>query len=146
MYKNNSIEQLQNNSQLDSKDHFVKKNTDQQLEYLLSNFLKYGVLIASTVVLLGGILYLIDHGSETAQYQVFQGTSAELRSPIGVVNNVLSGSSTGIIQLGLLLLVSIPVFRVIICFFTFIWKREPIYVIITSLVLASLSYSLIRVF
>ncbi|WP_353930651.1 DUF1634 domain-containing protein [Okeanomitos corallinicola TIOX110] len=150
MYKNNSrepqpnhLEILKNNSEIDSNHKFVKTQTEQQLAFILSNFLQYGVLIANVVVLWGGILYLIEHGSETAQYQIFQGTSAELRSPISIINTVLSGSSTGIIQLGLLILVAIPVLRVIISFLTFLWTREFVYVIITALVLCSLGYGLI---
>ncbi|MBD2502642.1 DUF1634 domain-containing protein [Anabaena azotica] len=121
----------------------VKTSTEQQLEYLLSNLLKYGVLLASAFVLLGGILYLIHHGSEPADYHIFHGTPSEFCSPVGVFGAVLSGSRRGIIQLGMLLLIATPIFRVIISLLTFLLKREFIYVIITSLVLASLTYSLI---
>ena len=123
--------------------NLTKTSTEQQLEVLLSNLLKYGVLIASAVVLLGGILYLIRHGAEPAEYKFFRGEPSEFRSPAGVVNAVLSGSRRGIIQLGLLLLIATPVFRVIISLLTFLLKREFIYVIVTSLVLASLTYSLV---
>jgi uncharacterized membrane protein len=121
----------------------TKSASEKQLESLLSNLLKYGVLIASSVVLFGGILYLIHHGSEPAEYQVFLGTASEFRSPTGVINSVLAGSRRGIIQLGLLILIAIPILRVIISFFTFLLQRNFVYVIITSLVLASLTYSLL---
>jgi uncharacterized membrane protein len=121
----------------------TKSVSEKQLEYLLSNLLKYGVLLASSVVLFGGILYLIHHGSEPTEYQVFLGTPSEFRSPTGVVNAILAGSRRGIIQLGLLILISIPILRVIISFLTFLLQRNFIYVIITSLVLASLTYSLV---
>jgi uncharacterized membrane protein len=120
----------------------TKSANEKQLEYLLSNLLMYGVLIASSVVLFGGILYLIKHGSELAEYQVFRGTPSEFQSPTGVINAVLAGSKRGIIQLGLLILIAIPILRVIISFLTFLLQRNFIYVIITSLVLASLTYSL----
>jgi uncharacterized membrane protein len=103
----------------------------------------YGVLIASSIVLFGGILYLIHHGSEPAEYQIFIGTPSEFHSPIGVVNAVFAGSRRGIIQLGLLILIAIPILRVIISFCTFLLQRNFIYVVITSLVLASLTYSLV---
>ncbi|MBD2295231.1 DUF1634 domain-containing protein [Anabaena sphaerica FACHB-251] len=138
-----NVEMLNNCCEIDSNYNFAKTSSDQRLEYLLSNLLKYGVLIASAVVFLGGILYLVRHGAEPAKYQFFQGTPSDLRSPIGVLNAVASGSSSGIIQLGLLLLVATPILRVIISFLTFLWHREFIYVIITSLVLATLTYSLI---
>jgi uncharacterized membrane protein len=123
--------------------NLTKTSSEQQLENLLSNLLKYGVLIASAVVLLGGILYLIRHGAEPADYKFFQGEPSKFRSPDGVVQAVLSGSSRGIIQLGLLLLIATPVLRVIVSLLTFIRQREFIYVIITSLVMASLTYSFI---
>ncbi|RCJ24614.1 hypothetical protein A6S26_18955 [Nostoc sp. ATCC 43529] len=49
----------------------------------------------------------------------------------------------GIIQLGLLLLIATPILRVVISLLAFLIKREFIYVIVTLLVLASLTYSLI---
>jgi uncharacterized membrane protein len=134
---------LPNGCEMDYKNNITKTLSEQQLESLLSNLLKYGVLIASSVVFIGGILYLIRHGSEPVPYKFFQGEPLELCSPIGVVNAVLSGSSRGIIQFGLLLLIATPVLRVIISLLAFIWRREFIYVFVTLFVLASLTYSLV---
>ena len=134
--KNHDDENLSNQK-------LTKSASEKQLEYLLSNLLKYGVLIASSIVLFGGILYLINHGSEPAEYQIFRGTPSEFHSPTGVVNAVLAGSRRGIIHLGLLILIAIPILRVIISFCTFLLQRNFVYVIITSLVLASLTYSLL---
>lgn len=129
--------------EIEDKKNLTKTLSEQQLETLLSNLLKYGVLLASTVVLIGGILYLIRHGSEPITYQFFHGEPSEFRSPSGVIHAVLSGSRRGIIQLGLLLLIATPVLRVIISLLAFIWRREFIYIVVTLLVLASLSYSLL---
>ena len=134
--KNHDDENLSNQK-------LTKSANEKQLEYLLSNLLMYGVLIASSIVLFGGILYLIHHGSEPAEYQIFRGTPSEFHSPIGVVNAVFAGSRRGIIQLGLLILIAIPILRVIISLCTFLLQRNFIYVVITSLVLTSLTYSLI---
>ena len=134
--KNHDDENLSNQK-------LTKSASEKQLEYLLSNLLMYGVLIASSIVLFGGILYLINHGSEPAEYQIFRGTPSEFHSPTGVVNAVLAGSRRGIIQLGLLILIAIPILRVIISFCTFLLQRNFVYVIITSLVIASLTYSLV---
>ncbi|MFM6001093.1 MAG: DUF1634 domain-containing protein [Dolichospermum sp.] len=129
--------------QIVSNQKLIKSTSEQKLECLLSNLLMYGVLIASSIVLLGGILYLINHGSDIAEYQVFIGTSSQFHSPTGIINAVLAGSLQGIIQLGLLILIAVPILRVIISLLIFVWEGELIYVIITSLVLASLSYSII---
>ncbi len=132
-----TVTELPNSSEIDA------NNNEQQLKYLLSNLLKYGVLIATAVVLFGGILYLIHHGVEPARYQFFRGEPLQFRSPAGVVQAVLSGSDRGIIQLGLLLLIATPILRVVVSLLAFLLKREFIYVIVTLLVLASLTYSLI---
>ena len=55
-----------------------KTSSEQQVEYLLSNLMKYGVLIASVVVLVGGILYLIHHGAEPAGYRYFSGRTIQI--------------------------------------------------------------------
>lgn len=122
---------------------YSKTKRELQLELLLSNILKYGVFLASAVVLVGGILYLIRHGSEPADYRVFHGVPSEFRSPDGVVNAVLSGSRRGIIQLGLFILVATPIVRVAISFLAFLHQRDYVYIAITSLVLSGLIYSLI---
>ncbi|BAZ48820.1 hypothetical protein NIES4103_14300 [Nostoc sp. NIES-4103] len=137
------VEQISNSCEIDTNNNLTKSLSEQHLERLLSNLLKYGVLTASAVVLLGGILYLIRHGAEPAGYKFFQGEPSEFRSPAGVVNAVLSGSRRGIIQLGLLLLIATPVVRVLISLIAFLLQREFIYVIVTLLVLASLTYSLV---
>jgi uncharacterized membrane protein len=119
-----------------------KSNSEQQLETLLSNLLKYGVLIASFVVFLGGILYLSNHGYEPAQYHIFRGKSSYFCSPMDIIQAISSGSELAIIQLGILILVAVPILRVIISFVTFLIWRQFSYVIITFLVLATISYSI----
>ncbi len=113
----------------------------EPLAPLLSHLLKYGVLIASSVVLLGSVLYLIHHGFEPAEYEVFRGEPLKLRSLNGVVTAVLSGSYRGIVQLGLLLLVATPIMRVAVSLFTFLRLRDWNYVILTFIVLSALIYS-----
>ncbi len=121
----------------------TKISSQQQLEQLLSNLLKYGVLLSSAIVLGGGVLYLIRHGAEPADYQIFRGEPSMFRSPAGVVRAVLSGRRRGIIQLGLLLLIATPVARVAFSLLAFLWQRDFTYVIVTLFVLAGLIYSFI---
>ncbi|HBE20898.1 MAG TPA: DUF1634 domain-containing protein [Cyanobacteria bacterium UBA11149] len=111
------------------------------LAQLLSHLLKYGVTIASFVLLLGSILYLKRHGLQPAEYEVFRGEPSKLRSLNGVVTAVLSGSYRGIIQFGLLLLVATPILRVAVSLLTFLQQRDWIYVAFTFFVLFGLIYS-----
>ncbi|KAF3886142.1 MULTISPECIES: DUF1634 domain-containing protein [Nostocales] len=134
------------NSELDASKDGTKTVSDLQLEPLLSNLLKYGVLIASAVIFIGGLLYLIRHGAEPANYHIFKEESFEFRSPIGVIDVIRAGSYRGIIQLGLLLLVATPILRVIISLFVFLRHREYTYALITSIVLSALLCSFLGAF
>jgi uncharacterized membrane protein len=130
-------------SQVDTHKDLIQTENEEQLAKLLSNLLKYGVLLASAVVLFGGIIYLVHQWDEPAKYTIFKGEAEQFRSPQGIVKAVLAGSDRAIIQLGLLVLVAIPILRVIISLFAFLRMRNFIYVVITLLVLICLSYSLL---
>lgn len=129
--------------EIDTAKNAPKTVSEKQLEQLLSNLLKYGVFLASAIVFIGGVLYLIRHGTEPANYQVFRGEPSEFRSPGGVWEAVLSGSRRGLIQLGLLVLIATPMIRVAISFLFFLRQRDFTYVIVTLLVMAGLVYSVI---
>ncbi len=117
--------------------------TEQQVEEIVGNLLRGGVILAASVVALGGVLYVIRHGGATPDYRVFHGEPADLRSISGIVTDAWSGQSRGIMQLGLLLLAATPVVRVAFSVFAFMQERDLTYVIVTLIVLAVLLYSLI---
>jgi uncharacterized membrane protein len=117
--------------------------TEQQIEKIVGNLLRIGVILAAVVVFWGGALYLIRAEATSPDYRVFHGEPADLRSVSGIVTDALALQSRGIIQLGLLLLVATPVARVAFSAFAFAQQRDRIYVIVTLSVLAVLLYSLI---
>ncbi len=131
-----------NDNQIEAEQKITPRPHEQQLEYFISRLLKYGVLLASAIVLVGGVLYLIRHGAEPANYRIFQGEPAEFRSPTGVVQAASSGSRRAIIQLGLLILIATPITRVAFSFLAFLRQRDLVYIIITLCVLVGLIYSL----
>jgi uncharacterized membrane protein len=116
--------------------------TEEQVEAVVGNLLRIGVMLAAAVVCLGGALYLIRHGARVPHYGVFHGEPADLRSVSGIVTDALSLQGRGVIQLGLLLLAT-PVARVAFSAFAFTQRRDGIYVIISLVVLAVLLYSLV---
>ncbi|BAY89312.1 MULTISPECIES: DUF1634 domain-containing protein [unclassified Tolypothrix] len=140
-----ALKQLTKNTDitLNSAKNIIKSEDEQKFEKLLSNLLKFGVLIASAVVLFGGIIYLVHHGTEPARYQLFRGEPSNFCSPLGVIKALLAGSDRAIIQLGILLMIATPIIRVIISLFAFLSRRIWSFVIITLLVLTSLIYSLV---
>jgi uncharacterized membrane protein len=117
--------------------------TEQQLENIVGNLLRVGVMLAAVVVFGGGTLYLIHHGATSPDYRVFHGEPAELRSVPGVVTEALSLQGRGIIQLGLLLLIATPIARVAFSVFAFAQQRDRTYVVVTLVVFAILLYSLL---
>jgi uncharacterized membrane protein len=116
--------------------------SDQKVEGLLANLLRAGVLLAALVVAAGGVLYLVRHGAEPADYRVFHGEPGDLRTPSGIGKEALALRSRGIIQLGLLLLIATPVCRVILSVFAFAKQKDLVYVLLTLVVLGVLLYSL----
>jgi uncharacterized membrane protein len=116
--------------------------SDQRVEEIIGDLLRAGVIIAASVVSLGGVVYLVRHGEETPNYRVFLGEPSYLRGVSGIIAESRSLSGRGIIQLGLLLLVATPCARVIFSVAAFAFQGDRTYVIITLIVLAVLSYSL----
>ncbi len=117
--------------------------TAQEMEGIVGNLLRVGVMLAAVVVFVGGVFYLIRHGSSVPDYHVFHGEPSDLRGISGIVIDVLALRTRGIIQLGLLLLVATPVARVAFCAFAFAQQRDRTYVVVTLSVLAVLVYSLV---
>ncbi len=116
---------------------------DQRIEVIIGALLRTGVILAASVVLLGGVLYLMRHGHEVADYATFHGEPENLKSVSQIVRGVLAGSAHAIIQLGLLLLIATPVARVIFSAIAFAIEHDYLYVTITLIVLGILLYSLL---
>jgi uncharacterized membrane protein len=116
--------------------------TDERLETLLGNVLRWGVVSAGGVVALGAVVYLARHGSEPPQYQVFRGEPSDLKSVGGILLDVFDGRGRGLIQFGLLLLIATPISRVVLSMVAFALQHDRRYVVITLIVLVVLLYSL----
>jgi len=117
--------------------------TEYEVEQFIGNLLRGGVLLAATVVLLGGSLYLVRHGAESPLYGSFRGEPEELRRIPGILADALALRGRGIIQLGLLLLIATPVARVVCAMVAFALQRDWLYVSVTVIVLSVLVYSLL---
>jgi uncharacterized membrane protein len=116
---------------------------DQKLEMIIGHTLRIGVLTAAVIVLNGGIFYLIENGSATAQYHSFHGALKQSDNLSGIVRNIRALNSDGIIQLGLLVLIATPILRVVFSVIAFALERDVVYVAVTLIVLAVLLYSLL---
>ena len=116
--------------------------TDEAVETVIGNLLRAGVLLSAGVVLSGGILYLWNNGRATVDLATFRGEPRELRQLGAIVSGAFELDSRAIIQVGLLLLIATPVARVAFSIWAFAAERDWTYVVITTIVLVVLLYSL----
>jgi uncharacterized membrane protein len=115
---------------------------DQRMDQIMSVLLRSGVLLAASLVFIGGVVYLSRHDLPAINYRVFQGEPQELRTVGGILREAGKFHGRGLIQLGLLLLIATPVARVLFSVFAFLYERDWTYVAVTMIVLAMLCYSL----
>jgi uncharacterized membrane protein len=118
--------------------------TDYRMEQIIGNLLRAGVVLAASVVFVGGVLYLLQHGAEKPDYHTFHEVPGNLRNVPGIMHEALALHSEGIIQLGLFLLVLTPISRVVFSAVGFFEEGDRMYVVITLIVLAVLLFSLLR--
>jgi uncharacterized membrane protein len=116
--------------------------TDQRIETWVGVLLRTGVLLAAAVVFAGGILYLAQNRGPRPNFHQFHGEPARLLRLTGIAHGVASGDARSIIMLGLLLLMATPVARVGMCIVGFAFERDRLYVVVSSVVMAILLYSL----
>lgn len=117
---------------------------ERQMRLALGIVLRGGVLLAASVVLLGGIVYLAHHASTNPSYRQFEGEPRDLRSIPAVVAGAFEFHGRSVIQLGVLLLIATPIARVLFSLVEFALEKNWMYVVITGVVLALLGYSLVR--
>lgn len=117
--------------------------TEHEFEVFLGNLLRYGVILAATVVTIGGIFYLINHGTEAVHYHHFRGEPQDFRAFGSIIHDAFTLKEwRSVIQLGLLILLAVPVLRVAFSAYGFARQSDRTYVIITLVVLAVLLWSL----
>lgn len=115
--------------------------TDERIELIVSTLLRTGVALAAAVVLLGGICHLVRYGSEPADYHAFHGVPQSYRSIEGVLQAIGPSNCRAVIQLGIFFLIATPIARVAFSLIAFALEHDRTYVVLTSIVLAILLYS-----
>jgi len=121
---------------------WLKQWNDQRVKAVLAVLLRTGVQLAAAVVALGGMIFLYRHGNEIPHYAIFSSEPAALRTVPGILRGSAALQGRDIIQLGLLLLIALPVARVAFSVVAFALERDRLYVVITLIVLATLVFSL----
>jgi len=119
----------------------LNRPSDHQVEGFIGSLLRIGVIVAACIVAAGGALFLSRHALEMPRYRLFQGEPAFLEHLGNVVTTAFTLRSEAVIQLGILVLIAVPVFRVAVSVVAFVLKRDWLYTAVTSVVLAVLLFA-----
>lgn len=116
---------------------------DKDIEQLIGLQLRYGVIISSLIVLIGGVLYLSQSGQlPLPAYHQFIGTKGGFTSLREVLSGVAAFRAGGIIQLGVVILIATPILRIAFSLLGFVLEKDKMYTIITAIVLAVMMLSI----
>jgi uncharacterized membrane protein len=116
---------------------------DADIQLLIGNVLRWGVILAMSVVFCGGLIYIYRHGHETASYHTFKGEPDFLKSINGIFKGILEIKGRAIIQLGILLLIATPIVRILLSIVSFLLEKDYKYVLITLIVLGIIMSSML---
>ena len=108
----------------------------------ISLILRAGVILSAALLISGGILFLIQHPNAVFSYKSFAGEPERLRVLNSVFREAFQFKSRPVIQLGIIILISTPVIRVIFSFLEFLFRKDWKFVIVTAIVMGTLFYSL----
>ncbi len=114
---------------------------DDRMDSQMGLLLRWGVIVACTVMIAGGATYLARHGTEMPRYGKFRGEPSDLRTVSGVLTLIRADSGRGIIQLGCILMIATPVMRVLYAVYAFARQRDWMYAGISAIVLGLLIYA-----
>lgn len=120
----------------------TKHITDKDIQSLVGNLLRAGVYISMAIVVLGGIIYLSEHGGEKIDYSEFSFNKVSLKTVESIFANVLTFRGAAVVQFGLLMLIFTPIARVLMAVVTFFLEKDYLYVLIGIIVLAIIMVSL----
>jgi uncharacterized membrane protein len=108
----------------------------RQAELVISNVLRWGVILSATIIALGVVWFYLDGGGAS------QALATYPRSLGGIVQQLGRGEPLALVALGLLLLLLTPIARVAISILVFALERDWLYTVITIVVLLILLVSL----
>lgn len=127
----------------------LHKIKDKDISQIIGYILRCGVYLSMSVALVGGMLYLYRHGSETNLFQNRPFVEKD-ENIVQLFKNTFKGVTSGhgyyIIELGILLLIATPLSRVIFSLFAFKLEGDRLYVLISFIVLLIIITSIITGF
>lgn len=118
-------------------------NPDAYIETILGNLLSTGVIIASSFMILGAVLFLVRHGLEIPNYEIFKPEIFGFSDFKNLFVGLVAFRSISIMKLGILVLIATPVLRVLFSVCAFAYQKDYMYIIFTAFVLCILIFSFV---
>ncbi|RFM31894.1 DUF1634 domain-containing protein [Chitinophaga silvisoli] len=115
---------------------------ERDVEMFIGQQLRWGVITASVIAFVGGIIYLANYGGGTPEYHVFNGAPEYVRHLPGIFHGVAQLDGRAIIQLGVVVLLATPITRIAFSVVAFAMEKDKLYVVITLLVLSIIIFSI----
>lgn len=113
---------------------FLKNDADVGI--LVAQLLRIGVISASVVAFIGGVMYLKDNAFLLPEYHVFNGAPKNVRDLPDILSGVFALKGASIIQFGVVILLATPILRIVFSALAFAVERDYLYVFITLIVLS----------
>jgi uncharacterized membrane protein len=123
----------------------MKEEKGMDFNIVISNVLKYGVILSTALIVIGTALLLVESpsGFPTTVQQLISSNYGKPTLNIALLfGSVSAGSPVFFIQLGLLVLLATPVARVAASTLLFAAEKDRLYVAITLFVLVVLLLSI----
>ena len=113
----------------------IKHITDSNIEKMMGNLLRFGVLISGAIVTIGGVFYFSQHANELANYRKFISEPKRLTEFHLVLDGLLRGRGRSIIQMGIFFLIATPITRIAFSVVGYILEKDYLYVALALIVL-----------
>jgi len=114
----------------------------KKIEEMISMILTIGILISTSLVLIGGFMYLLQFGNHDMNTELSQTVSYATNMKF-IWQSALSVSPLGLIELGLLALVATQILRVGLLVWFYSAIHDYVFTLISLFILFTLIYSLI---
>jgi uncharacterized membrane protein len=117
----------------------------RQVEMVISSVLRIGVTVSLAVIVAGSVMSYVHHrarvNSREELHRITDPGSTFPRTFGEVWQGIRHARGRSVIIIGLFLLIATPVLRVAISIFAFVYEKDPVFILITSIVLILLLLS-----
>lgn len=114
--------------------------SSDRMQLIISKILLFGTLLSTFIVMIGGIMYLTQHGFDPMQSELLKSDANHLTAK-QIWLHAFSFTSLGIVALGLLALVTTQILRVGMLMFFYLINRDYAFTLFAGFILIVLIYS-----